>query len=564
MAGDGKTGTSTYAWAARELGLATGHWDEFLCPDSMGIAECTRREHAWTSFRRAIWALKPSELATFDYCGALKDLDAVADVPIPQLMPFLYAAHEDARVVLTVRKSEEWYPRRVQWKGGTDMAPFFWISGASISDTYAGRGSVGHNVQVMGIKAASWSYFAELALVVCLVPPDRLIITNVFSDHRTDAELVRRQIDAERWRRFAQLADVPLPRWADTRPFRGAPPECITRNVHASGDCVSFWLSYNEFWQAHDRSDRGQKVHPPLPTMLAAGATWLRYLAPLAAGATPGASSCAGRRRPLVLLAGQGATGTGTYAWAVQQLGLAVGHWDEFLCPDSMGIAECTRREHAWTSFRRAIWALKPSELATFDYCGALKDLDAVADVPIAQLLPFLYAAHEDARVVLTVQNSVEWYRQRAQEHHGVHAAPFYWMMERSLSQIYPIDTGGASLEQLERRAVQSPSVASVGWAASQYGLGAAWSYVTEMALTMCTVPPSRNLRQASRTRSRAAHDPAANLCHGLALAWPREHVPRQCHLQRVLAYWSSLTSLSCAFEPLSVNRPAARQPPRR
>jgi hypothetical protein len=263
-------------------------------------------------------------------------------------------------------------------------------------------------------------------------------------------------------------------------------------------------------------------------------------------------------------MAGDGKTGTSTYAWAARELGLATGHWDEFLCPDSMGIAECTRREHAWTSFRRAIWALKPSELATFDYCGALKDLDAVADVPIAQLLPFLYAAHEDARVVLTVQNSVEWYRQRAQEHHGVHAAPFYWMTERSLSQIYPIDTGGASLEQLERRAVQSPSVASVGWAASQYGLGAAWSYVTEMALTMCTVPPSRNLRQASRTRSRAAHDPAANLCHGLALAWPREHVPRQCHLQRVLAYWSSLTSLSCAFEPLSVNRPAARQPPRR
>ena len=217
---------------------------------------------------------------------------------------------------------------------------------------------------------------------------------------------------------------------------------------------------------------------------------------------TPPKSTCPGRTRPLLIMAGDGKTGTSTYAWAARELGLATGHWDEFLCPDSMGIAECTRREHAWTSFRRAIWALKPSELATFDYCGALKDLDAVADVPIPQLMPFLYAAHEDARVVLTVQNSVEWYRQRAQEHHGVHAAPFHWMMERSLSQIYPIDTGGARLEQLERRAVQSPSVASVGWAASQYGLGAAWSYVTEMALTMCTVPPSRNLRQASRTRS--------------------------------------------------------------
>jgi hypothetical protein len=69
--------------------------------------------------------------------------------------------------------------------------------------------TVGRHVHNMGIKAASWSYFAELAVVVCLVPPDRLIITNVFSDHRTDADVVRRQIDAERWKRLAQLADVP-------------------------------------------------------------------------------------------------------------------------------------------------------------------------------------------------------------------------------------------------------------------------------------------------------------------------------------------------------------------
>jgi hypothetical protein len=128
--------------------------------------------------------------------------------------------------------------------------------------------------------------------------------------------------------------------------------------------------------------------------------------------------------------------------------------------------------------------------------------------VPISQLFPFLYAAHSDARVVLTVQNSVEWYHQRAQEHHGLHAAPFYWMMERSLSQIYPklaigsdlgsIFLGGASLELLERQAAKSPSVASVGWATSQCGRAVAWSYVTEMALTMCTVPPSRNMRLES------------------------------------------------------------------
>ena len=242
---------------------------------------------------------------------------------------------------------------------------------------------------------------------------------------------------------------------------------------------------------------------PPLPNTSLPCATLLDQL-------TPPKSTCPGRTRPLLIMAGDGKTGTSTYAWAAQELGLATGHWDDFLCPNAMGIAECTRRERAWLSFRSAVWGLKPSELASFDYCGALKDLDAVADVPISQLFPFLYAAHSDARVVLTVQNSVEWYHQRALDHHGLHAAPFYWMMERSLSQIYmyprpavgseigTIFLGGTSLELLERQAAQSPSVASVGWATSQCGRAVAWSYMIEMALTMCTVPPSRNMRQAS------------------------------------------------------------------
>jgi hypothetical protein len=249
-------------------------------------------------------------------------------------------------------------------------------------------------------------------------------------------------------------------------------------------------------------------------------------------------------------MAGDGKTGTSTYAWAAQELGLATGHWEQFLCPNVMGIAECTRRERAWLSFRSAVWGLKPSELASFDYCGALKDLDAVADVPISQLFPFLYGAHSDARVVLTVQNSVEWYHQRAQEHHGLHAAPFYWMMERGLSEIYPklaigsdlgtISLGGASLELLERQAAKSPSVASMGWATSQCGPAVAWSYVTEMALTMCTVPPSRNMRLWSlEPLPMLPMTPSAKLCP--TLARQHEHVSRQRHHHRVLAHLAVL-----------------------
>ena len=58
------------------------------------------------------------QLASYDYCTALKDVDAIADVPVPQVTPFIYAAHADARVIITVREAAEWYPRRINW-----MAP---------------------------------------------------------------------------------------------------------------------------------------------------------------------------------------------------------------------------------------------------------------------------------------------------------------------------------------------------------------------------------------------------------------------------------------------------------
>ncbi len=363
--------------------------------------------------------------------------------------------------------------------------------------------TLGH-VQVMGLTAAAWTYFAELALVVCLVPPPRMLLTDFFSNRLN-------RTDAERWRRFAQLVDVPLPAWAATRPFRGPPPECLSMNRNFHG-CDAFWRGYHDFWRTHDRSDRGLPVRPPLPPVLAAGATRLSYLTPMASpmagAAATRAPTCAARARPLVLLAGQGATGVGAYAWAAQQLGLAVGRWETLLCPHTMEADECARRERSWASFRAAVWRLRQSEYDSFDFCTALQDVDAVGDIPIPQLLPFIFAAHSDAKVVLTVQNSVQWYRQRVQSQHGVHAAPFYWMMGRGLWQIYPPDTAtgqmGHPVSHPEAAQAQAEhSVASVAWAASQLGDGAAWSYVTEIALIMCTVPPSRNLRRAARTRYR-------------------------------------------------------------
>ncbi len=537
MAGDGKTGTTTYAWAAQELGLYTAHWIEMLCPHPSNRGECSRRKDSWMSFRRRVSGLQPDAYATFDFCTALKDMDAIADVPIPQIMPFIFAAHADARVVLTVRDPVEWYPRRVQWKpGGTDMAPLLWLTGLSLTGSRGGAGAVGtvgRTMNVVGLEAAAWSYFAELALAVCLVPPAQLLLTDFFSHHSGRGE-------PERWQRFAQLLDVPLPRWADTRPFRGPSAMCIVppTNGYTGDGCGAFWRDYRQFWTTHDRSDHGSR-RPALPVVTAAGATRLRYLAPASAS---DAAPCH-RARPLVILAGQAHTGAASYAWAAQQLGLVTGSWQAVLCPHDMSEAECHRRERAWTSFRTAVWQLKQREYAAFDFCSTLRDLDAIADVPVPQLLPFIMAAHPDARVVLTVKDSVEWYRQHAQWQHGVHAAPLYWLMGRSLSQIYPEDAfEGAVLRGtwIESHAGQ-PKVASTAWAASKLGSAAGWSYFVELALAVCIVPPARESREEARKRT---HRPDRLLCILLSVHDPRAGSLYTCVRVPSLAQnWCSTTS---------------------
>ena len=58
-----------------------------------------------------------------------------------------------------------------------------------------------------------------------------------------------------------------------------------------------------------------------------------------------GGPACPRRARPLVLVAGEGNTGTSTIAWALAQFGLVTAHWRDVLCPETMAGDECAERK---------------------------------------------------------------------------------------------------------------------------------------------------------------------------------------------------------------------------
>lgn len=193
VAGEGKTGTTSVAYALASLGLTAGH--------SSGVYRCSRRprpgrpcegevvedrvlSRRYDDLRVALKFLESGSYDSHDFCQ-FDFLDAVADVPIPQLFPFIYEAHgSDTRVILTVRNATQWVQRRMAWNSGRDLAPMGWVFGHSLAELElrSSRTQVGV-VARRSLKAAAWAYLAEAAMVMCTVPPDRLLVLDVFRKH---------------------------------------------------------------------------------------------------------------------------------------------------------------------------------------------------------------------------------------------------------------------------------------------------------------------------------------------------------------------------------------------
>ena len=252
VAGEGNTGTSTIAWALAQFGLVTAHWRDVLCPETMAGDECAKRKRRWERARHAMETARPAHYWKLDFCELLAPFDAVSDVPIPQLFPFIFARQPHSRVVLTVRTAEVWAMRRTRFTRNiadfSDAAPGGWASWESIraATRFSNTTKSGAKVQNMrefmqtvGRRATSWAYFAQTALVACAVPPEQLMVVDFFR-----ARPLTPAAHRELWERLGALLRMPPPPTARARAFRGPPVWCLTREKgagHKDPRCADFW-----------------------------------------------------------------------------------------------------------------------------------------------------------------------------------------------------------------------------------------------------------------------------------------------------------------------------------
>jgi len=99
--------------------------------------------------------------------------------------------------------------------------------------------------------------------------------------------------------------------------------------------------------------------------------------------------------KPLVVAIGVGTTATRSLAQALRHLGLRTLHFDD-------------------EAVIRTLLLANPSRYPEIDFPKLLAPYDAVADMPIPQLYPFILAAFPNARALHTVRGSLEWVRKRS------------------------------------------------------------------------------------------------------------------------------------------------------
>ena len=99
-------------------------------------------------------------------------MDAIADVPVPQLFPLIYGAYgSGTKVILTMRSASEWVERRDRWMangehGVSDVAPMGTGLASSIANATLMRDGVSvHEARQRSSKLTAYSYLAMSSLV---------------------------------------------------------------------------------------------------------------------------------------------------------------------------------------------------------------------------------------------------------------------------------------------------------------------------------------------------------------------------------------------------------------
>jgi hypothetical protein len=128
---------------------------------------------------------KPEVYGSIDYSRLLNGIDAVSDVPIPTVFPFLYEALKARSVViLSTRPSNEWAHRRYNWREDhADPIPLQYPRNYSLRERYKLHVSTFNDTP---ISTGAHAYAAYNAYVRNTVPHDRLLEIDMFSNRSSN------------------------------------------------------------------------------------------------------------------------------------------------------------------------------------------------------------------------------------------------------------------------------------------------------------------------------------------------------------------------------------------
>ena len=185
VAGEGKTGTDNISKTLASFGMCVGHWNKAY--------NCTKgKAHQWFRAQNHIMDAKPEVYGSIDYHRLLNGIDAVADVPIPTVFPFLYDALKTRSfVILSTRPSNEWAHRRYNWglRGEelkifhADPIPLQYPRNYSLRERYKLHVSTFNDTP---ISTGAHAYAAYNAYVRSTVPRDRLLDIDMFSNRSSN------------------------------------------------------------------------------------------------------------------------------------------------------------------------------------------------------------------------------------------------------------------------------------------------------------------------------------------------------------------------------------------
>jgi hypothetical protein len=158
--------------------------------------------------------------------------------------------------------------------------------------------------------------------------------------------------------------------------------------------------------------------------------------------------------RELVIVAGEGTTGTTSMAAALTRLGLRSQH-------GSAG--------PAGNAIKNMLGATSLADARAFDV-GVFDPVDAVLDSPVSHAFPVVFAHFPRARVILTVRNATQWAEHRIKEH-GLEPAPLASFYDASYAELKYPGSAAPARRLPQRMRIGQLSVAGVAWAFAMQNL---------------------------------------------------------------------------------------------